>query len=484
MEQLDAHVLEQISARLSRKECVRWSWASRHCHAALQDLCDLRLTEAQAAVVRSIIAQDSITWGQWLHHYRHYVHEPIIKLPSQYSIASGPSTGKTAIALYAAAKLQRQGRPAFLAAPLKLCEQWRNEHAKFARTLNLPPLCIVHPRFTTASEWPKQLAEGALPLIPTSLLATTSNEWLKSFLQMRWEVALIDEAMNLPRSLFAYSVKALDALQNFHVIALNASRGGNTMAQHRADDALGQLPRVRVTVQHQPYSFTTQARKDWVSSVSAFVRQHMGRKTLVVTDDIVHRDGNAYNFLAVAELAIGPHINAARVDNVERSRAVQQFASAEAGLLLAPLMYVQRGFNLCCDRVILLQSWRRSGSRSLLQLIGRVRRIESPFQLVELCVMQGMSVSPRDAVFYPMTLGTDLDTSELLRRTEWLSTALESARSVRTLVSGGYRLRCLYDEFGCRHGPAGWRRALADQWPAAERTIVQLSAARLVVQSA
>ena len=162
---------------------------------------------------------------------------------------------------------------------------------------------------------------------------------------------------------------------------------------------------------------------------------------------------------------------------------MQQFADATQGILLAPLKYVQRGFNLCCDRVILLQRGNQSGPRAQLQLLGRVRRVESPFQRVELCVLQGSPISPRDVVFYSQTLGSNCNTSELLRRTEWLSTALQRARYVRQLINGVYHLRNLYDEFG-RHGPDGWRRAVADQWPASAKSICELSAERLVVQSA
>lgn len=496
MDTLGPYELAAIARGLSRRDCIRWSLVNKHFSSALQELCDLRLTSKQAEVVNLIVNKTSERWksfsdnisqgrGQlapWQHrHYGHY------KFPSEYAVASGPSTGKTAIALYTAAKLLRLGKPTLLCAPLKLCHQWLAEHAKFAEQFKLPAICMIHPNFNQPHEWQHQLSQGALGLVPISVMQMDEGDdsrgpvltCLRALLQMHWEVMIIDDSNNVPHSIVEYGVKASKDGKKFHAISLNASHGGEAMVQYGQDADLGQLPRVSTLIEYSELDCKWEQK---TAKAIAFIQAHRGKKTLVVTDNAQYSIHGFKNWFCVSDQLFSKlgGWNSAKHKGIARSEMIQQFAAASEGLLLAPTNYVQRGFSLYCDSVIVLDIYGRASPRVMLQLLGRVRRVESPFSKVSLCILQGTPIQPQDLAFHAMALSAQ-DTSKLIHDSEWFHHAAESYEYVWWTNENGKRIKL--SGLHTHGDPIKTMALLKRFFPEAVSVIKHYSNRRLVVEN-
>jgi len=504
MDQLGPYALAPIARQLTRRQCVWWSWTCRHLQMALRDLCDLRLTPAQAEVVQQIVATDARRWAQLyaqqpaqpvqpplLLMFAPYAPKPL-PFPQRYTVASGPSTGKTLIALYAASKLTRAGTPTMLVAPLKLCHQWRAEHQKFAAQLGLAPLCVVHPAFAAPAEWRAALAAGALALVPSSVinLPLQANqhgdvlECLQALLALEWRVVLADEASRVPTNLLEYGRRAHAQGRSFHMISLNASRGGETLAAHAADAALGALPQVQVLLEADPFLVHSPVAAA-AQTGARFAAEHLGQKTVIVGDELrVHTIGmiKPHALLAdLRELGGRAAINITNLKGAERGAAIQQFAAATQGILVAPTHLLRRGYNLHCDSLVVLAPRRCPTPAALLQLLGRVRRVESPFARVRLAVLQP-EVRPADLAFYALALGTSKSTSELLREAAWFHSALQH-KGYAFVEQAGKRVKLDGHELRGDGSPQSRLQTLQRFYPDAARAVREYTALRLVVES-
>jgi hypothetical protein len=102
--------------------------------------------------------------------------------------------------------------------------------------------------------------------------------------------------------------------------------------------------------------------------------------------------------------------------------AVQQFNELRAGVLLGPIEWLSRGFNLPCEAMIVLDQFSNLWPSTLLQLVGRLRRVESPFKTTELHILQGAPISTRELAFHGLYAGTALvgrSNKEFLKLAKW-----------------------------------------------------------------
>lgn len=488
MEDLNYHLAASISSNLSRKEIFVWSLCNRFCHNLLvYELCRFRLTEQQSKVVQKLLELKADDWLRLLVGGR--------EIAQKFTISSGPSTGKTAIVLYTVAHLQRIGRPSFIIAPLKLVRQWRSEAIKFAEHFRLPPFCIVHPRYN--ANWRQLLASGHIPIVPQSLFQSYHRSadkpmyhTMEEFLAFTsWKIAFSDESSLLPYRLRDYAVQHRD----FFMVALDASQGvAGAISNYLKDTGLGKLPEVETLVQ---LSSTVYQIKPPLDEAIEFIQKHRGRKTLLLchSSKLIKTSefqNNRYappksvNYLtrpayrkAMAELGF---VNICVMNKPEdKTAALEAFAAADTGALAAPYHYVKRGFNLRVEAVIVLTS-DNPQPRSLLQLLGRVRRIESPFPNVRLCILQNHRFSGAELAFHAFAAsGIYPHTDELIKAAE----AFER-RSPRYFVNPTNRKRFKIDQAILDdHSIAGKLALLKIIYSRSAEHVVEATEARILVRT-
>lgn len=463
METLGHWELRRVCQCLSRVDCIQWSRVSRQWHAQLQELCHLRLTESQAQIVDKLLALRAADWtrsldaqsaiGQGLEPYLEDV-----RFPSQFTLSTGPSTGKTLVTLYASGALLRRGQPSFIVAPLRLVPQWCAEHAKFQRDLALPPLLVAHP--SHSADWRARLEREPqqLVLVPSSVVRsdgdllpplaaapispakpTPTQRTLLELWGCDWAAAFCDEQSAVPNVLFRYS---LAHRGRFFAVTLNASAGQRKrklgeleheaapLAAYTTDRDLGALPRVQTRLDLAMPSPHSIRFKAWLLGC---LEAECGKKTIVLSDARARRDSRGSKRHALeldaAELGrlearFGKVYDAVTTSGPERAAAVQAFASASSGLLLGGLRYLARGFNLHIDTAIVLDADASVGVQLLLQLRGRVRRAESPFAKVQLCLHVGAAqldqapLLARHLAFHGL-VQSERTTDALLGRVRW-----------------------------------------------------------------
>lgn len=312
--------------------------------------------------------------------------------PSEYVLSTGPGTGKTLMALAFASALFQQwgGNRVFIAVPLKLCAQWQREHAKFADWNEFPPL-----RFVDLTE--RSVDE---PHLDSVTLVARDHLHCKAaqrrFFSQHWDVGLFDEASHIPKTIVQYSREH----PSFFAVSFNASKGARANANYLTDSELGALPDVVTEV-------ACQRRLDR-DAVRLLIEQYQTEKTLVLSD--CKWPLTQHNILS--DFTDLPNIT--RLSGLKRTRQVERFATdPEQHVLLAPLTYMSKGFNLHCDTVLVF-SGRRIREKLLLQLRGRLRRVGTPYRTVYFRIFQQDSIGPVELSFHALAL-TETQSSALLR---------------------------------------------------------------------
>ncbi len=461
MEDISPFVAECIARYLSRKECIFLSWCSRTLHQLMDNLCHLRLTERQAEVAKKIIALKPELWRDYIAGKNQHQDplflwlSPKIDFPDDFMIASGPSTGKTAIVLYMLAYYHQRGVPVFVTVPIKLAIQWQNEGQKFSKQFGLPPLCIVHPRY--CPNWRALLDQGHLPIVPDSVVRVQRlavnlspiNSTQEEFVNYKpWQIVFVDEGATVIHFFNKYSLLAAQQNRPFHMVCLNASKGGDkSLSVYAKDSQLGQLPDFEVIVEQSPYSQTDARYKTTLlqpcpDDVAQFLDKYRGKKTLLLCDSSKHvlRPGSPsfdwINYLALepyaTELANRGFVNISNSDTKSRAIAMQNFANCNEGALAAPMDYVLRGWNLKCDAVLLINTKCALTPNTTIQLLGRVLRVESPFQTVRLCIQQNHDITANELACHALVASGTRSTDKFIKDAKWFNT---SPRMV-TLPSG------------------------------------------------
>ena len=470
MDALDGHALSVIARHLSRPDCVRWSWVSSHWSQRITHLCHLRLTTAQAEVVERILQLDSEDWRTSVSRASTYA----TPFPERFALSTGTSTGKTAIALYAAARLVQRGLRVLFSIPLRLLPQWRAEYDKFRERFNLPPLFIAHNSFQR--DWHSQAIPQRCLLFASSHTVNSTHrrfdfarehpnsrfaQECKALREIPWNVWFLDEASKVQEALYKFSVRAQANGVSFYGLTLNASIVGrkrkhtrtateaeettqtrrhkelvapnhdsSTLASYAVDEQLGRLPVVQTTVDFtMPHKAAKRIRLflPWVNrgmpdseriaeerlflararARQAFAREWLlrhvlplcGEKTIILCDAKLssHLDKNGYrvdiNMLEVlsaediAEHTLAPVFNLFTCKGPKRALMVNAFLESKRGIILSPIDYLMRGFNLHVDTAIAISPTGALSAKIMLQLRGRVCRVESPYRVVSLHIL-------------------------------------------------------------------------------------------------
>lgn len=451
LDQLNHWAALSISRYLSRMDCINWAMVNSTCYEMVVPLCHLRLTEAQSQVVKRILSLKPDDWRTYIReNARRYQGPPTewarLAFPKPFTVSTGPSTGKTLIALYTAAYLFKQGKAVFLTAPLKLCHQWLAEAEKFRKRFDIPPICIVHPRYN--ANWPSLIQQGHLPLVPDTVLRfqfsreTGRNQGiypvhLEFFKLKHWEFCFADEVASVVSSLILHSVRARRLGKDFMMVALNASRGGDdTLAAYAADAGLGALPQLDTLVQKSVQQIASRymenvdkSRLDLaISSILNFIVEHRGKKTILLcnmTTNIRKGQGlQKINILAYPKLMhelwrLGFTTICELNDMSSKTEMIAKFATSTEGGLAAPLHFLARGFNLYCDSALVIDCAAAFNAGTALQLIGRIRRVESPFPVVRLSILQDEPIGARQLGFHALAAGGKRETGKLISKAQW-----------------------------------------------------------------
>ena len=444
-------IAQEITKYLTRIDCINWSYCSKACRQLLLDLCHFRLTEAQSEVVQRILQLSGRRFIERVSGYQTYPDDPVswtkCAVPSEFVIASGPSTGKTAIVLYTAALLQRRGKNVFISAPLKLCRQWQGESEKFTQQFNLPPLCIVHPRFD--GNWKEKLQAGHLPIVPDSVLRIKLSDsmsgpaalFLQEFLGIRtWDWAFLDETWTIPNSLIGLIRTPESSLI---CVGLNASIGsGITIAGYAADPQLGQLPRIQTFIEYWP----SQVDFGWAfigaDEIGRFLDLYQGTKTLLLSNCLEDNRNSLYKHSVSKELKRRGFVNVTQMSVATRANAIEKFRQQSSGALAAPFEHMYRGFDLACDSVLVLDPFGNLPSNRLYQALGRVRRVGSPFKTVKFCTLQHLPIRDFQLAHHVLATSGNRSLDEIERAVKWVA----SKPTMKLNLSTGKR-RKMSDEF-------------------------------------
>jgi hypothetical protein len=443
---------EEIAKYLTRIDCINWSYCSKAFHQLLLDLCHLRLTQSQSQVVQRILQFNSKRFIECVSSFQISPSDPVswtkCAFPSEFVLASGPSTGKTAIVLYTASLLQRRGKNVFISAPLKLCRQWQGEAEKFTKQFNLPPLCIVHPRFD--GNWKEKLQAGHLPIVPDSVLRIKLKDavfgqtalFLQEFIGIRtWDWAFLDETWTIPNSLIDLIRMPESSLI---CVGLNASDSSSqTIAGYATDPQLGQLPRIQTFIEHwgsEDYLF------GWAlieaGEIGRFIDLYRGTKTLLLSNSFEDNRNSLFKYSVCKELKKRGFVNVAQLSVAARANAIEHFRQQPTGALAAPFEHMYRGFDLACDAVLVLDPFGNLPSNRLCQALGRVRRVGSPFKKVKFCTLQHTPIHDFQLAHHVLATTGNRSLDEIERAVKWVA----SKPTMKVNLSTGKR-RKMSDEF-------------------------------------
>jgi len=444
---LDLETARRIGDYLSRQACVHWSRCCRQLHALVSQCCYLRLTELQAGVVRSVLALRLADWVTARNK---------VKFPAKFVVATGTSTGKTAIMLACAAQMLERGQRVLIAVELRLISQWLAEYDKFAAALRLPPLLVIDARDAWLGEYAQR---GGRCLVVAPRLYASHNpakmgpqtaasirRAVTALRSVEWDVVLCDDITTLPH--------LLRSGPRYGVV-FNASLGSAAVNNHQQDGDLGRLPELRVEsyrvpapaplphianakVWHEGY-FNRFLNKyvpgSWAPCQylsrkaeldAALAQRHAeyarwlarcaGRKTLVVTHDELVAPRDQWGFAGrkvmiddvvcddTADLLQGmrrrsllqtlPKKQPAGTivlrggeSTQRKAELIARFQAADEGQLWASANFVGRGFNLPCDALVIFDCDQRITPQTLLQIIGRVRRVQAQNKQVRCCLI-------------------------------------------------------------------------------------------------
>jgi len=410
---LGPFVCFQITLYLSRRDCVQWSRCARHCYDHLAKYCHLRLTQKQAEVVDQLMRLDRESWRREKLQ-RWTVHRPWIGVPqygdnctfpADYVITTGTSTGKTAMALAAASKWVRQQKPCLLVVLDGMVPQWIEEHKKFSEYLGLAALDALRDRESIVKAVANfdATAERIL-LVPRTWLKGPAAAALQN---VPWYVVICDEAISVPKFLL-HNKTAFG-------ISLNAAAGRKqTIANHAEDNELGNLPALKFKCYSVPRLsdgsyfqligagsvFESQditPRERYQEEYEKWVTRCIPEgefKSIVISADRIRDDKSqsikfAKNAIERLRLDRATHVISTAAKVLVKSEAILDFQKSKTGLLFGPASYLAKGFNLAADHLLILNLNGNMSPKILLQIIGRVRRVQTGHRSIKVSLVSG-----------------------------------------------------------------------------------------------
>lgn len=385
METLEWLAAERIGTFLDRRDAVRWSWCSRQLNVLVRQCCALRLTDQQIEVVRKVLALDA---GQWAVAYGN-------RFPAAFTVSTGTSTGKTAISLACADRLVRRGERVLLLHDVRLQAQFVEEYRKFAERLDLLPLIVAD------KDWLERYQEhGGRCLVAAARLSRSiaRRGWQQDLLRVGWDAVLCDDMVAVPMLLREGSAR--------YGVCFNAS-GNGKIGAHQRDSALGELPSLDVCCffleserSSTTWDWTERTNNDrLVEEAKLKYREFAARwlalcgrgKTLVASNDMVVDTWYPLRPKSAAHLlksAPKERLWVAKGSTAERRRRlVAEFQAASEGTLWASGNYISRGFNIPCDTLLVLDRDGSLSAKVLLQIVGRVRRVQTRHRAVRCCLV-------------------------------------------------------------------------------------------------
>lgn len=412
---LGPFVCFQITLYLSRRDCVQWSRCARHCYEHLAKYCHLRLTQKQADVVDQMMKLDREAWrreklthwiqnGAWHGAAPQYANN--CAFPAEYVITTGTSTGKTAMALAAASKWVRQHKPCLLVVLDAMVPQWVEEHKKFSEYLGLAALDALRDRPSIERAVANfDLTAERILLVPKTWLKGPAATALQT---VAWYVVICDEAVSVPKFL----VRNITAFG----ISLNAAAGKKqTIANHAEDNELGSLPALKFKCYSVP-RFSDGSYFQLIGAGAVFedsqnitpreryqeeYEKWLARcipegeyKSVVISADRIRTEKSqslkfAKNATELVRLDRATHVISRVAKVLIKSEAIVDFQKSKTGLLFGPASYLAKGFNLPADHLLILNLNGNMSPKILLQIIGRVRRVQTGHSVIKVSLVSG-----------------------------------------------------------------------------------------------
>lgn len=373
MDSLTLFTVRDIAHYLTRIDCIFWSRCSKAMYALVSPACYLRLTREQSAVVERVLALTPEDW------HSHFSLTLTHSFPPQYVISTGTSTGKTVMAYVVATEHVRRGRSALVVVQRKLYAQWIGEYHKFQVDMKLAPLLVVENTITPHTT----PAIIMMDRTTVTALADPEKEWeeamLPDFMALvpRLGVVIVDE--NAITHWFTRSAP-------FAGISLLLDASASNIAGAAAiDPLLGRVPTLEVTC----VVAVELGRSDTLESFLPLIQEWCSKsegKTIIASNDVcadVRRPGKGQNILTQLTIEGATHVLASAKGPRTRSTLIHDFATATSGVLVSTLTYIGKGFNIPCNTLIIFDLNGRIQGDVLLQIVGRVRRVQTGITTVK-----------------------------------------------------------------------------------------------------
>lgn len=393
MEGLDFHIIRTIANYIKdRMSIIRWSWCSRTLNNLVTPCCHFRLTSEQTEVLYKAIQMDNIIW-QSVFNSEDSVRR---SFPNEYVISTGTSTGKTIMALVIATHYVKRGKKVMIIVDQKLSAQWIAEHKKFKNDLGLAPLTLVDHKWDMVYN-------------PTHVLLVSKNivsdrygsrgekaRVLRNVLdpiKTSLDLFIMDEKSCVP-------VFGRNGFNGFGIL-LDAS-GKGAIANISIDPELGNVPTlhghaiilgvteigsifrvipVSGTTRTVPYFNVDKTNIKEASEIyNMWCDKLCDGRTLIVTDDEcsmsegVNKFENIFNRITIRRTT---HVFKKSHRSIDRSVIMEKFKTSDSGVLATRLSYIAKGFNIPCDTLIVFDLAGRTSQELALQVIGRVRRVQT-----------------------------------------------------------------------------------------------------------
>lgn len=381
----DPHVIGLISRRLSRIDSIRASWVSKMFHKLFTPYTHPRLTSVQEEAVEKILKLDLYQWRK----------HAFICTGDHFVIGSGTSTGKTAIILAAAGRfVKQQKKRVVIGVPALLISQWSAEYRKFRLLFDLPELFVFDG--LDLKQWKVQ--PGGIALVTLPLLANKSYEiWRHQFNSQQWEVMFGDEVSSNP----AWFQRNFP---NCFLVSANATPprySNSNISKVQVDEELGWLPQTRFYF-HELTGFVYP--KDFTPLLGV-ARKHIPYRDFVEAwaARLIHGQTLIAHFGGPETISIRNETHHFPKSPKLRSSALASFLSAPKGVMVVPAKSVKKGINLPVETLIVMVLQYHLNWEELVQLIGRVRRVQTQRRSVTIHVVTTEGSYWKDALMLHRT---------------------------------------------------------------------------------